>query len=104
MIYVGRKDFQVKHMGNRIELGEIENCVNSLSAVENCVCIIDKEKDCIVLFYSGSADKEMIIKKCREKLPTYMTPNKVIKLEELPLNRNGKVDRRRLFEIWKIGV
>ena len=104
MIYVGRKDLQVKHMGNRIELGEIENSVNSATAVENCACIMDKEKDYIVLFYSGSITKEGIIKKCVERLPAYMIPNKVIKLEELPLNRNGKIDRRRLLEIWKTGV
>ena len=101
LIYVGRKDFQIKHMGNRIELGEIENCINSLEGVENGACILDKEKDWIVLFYLGDATKEIIIKRCREKLPNYMVPNKVIRIEELPLNRNGKVDRRGLLELWK---
>lgn len=104
LIYIGRKDFQIKHMGNRIELGEIEGSVNSLEAVESCACILDKEKDWIVLFYTGESSKETIIERCRERLPNYMLPNKVIKIEELPLNRNGKVDRGRLLELWKMNV
>ncbi|MCI8830501.1 MAG: D-alanine--poly(phosphoribitol) ligase [Lachnospiraceae bacterium] len=104
LIYVGRKDFQIKHMGNRIELGEIENSVNSLEAVESCACVLDKEKDWIILFYAGRESKEMIVKRCRENLPHYMIPNKVIKIEELPLNRNGKIDRGRLLELWKMNL
>lgn len=53
LIYVGRKDLQIKHMGNRIELGEIESSVNSLETVESCACVFDKEKDWIILFYTG---------------------------------------------------
>lgn len=104
LIYVGRKDFQVKHMGNRIELGEIESSVIAITGIDNCVCVLDGEKDWIILFYSGKADKQMIIEKCRKKLPNYMTPNKIIKISNFPLNRNGKIDRRRLLDLWKNGI
>jgi D-alanine--poly(phosphoribitol) ligase subunit 1 len=101
LIYVGRKDFQIKHMGNRIELGEIESSVYSIREIENCACVLDKEKDWIVLFYSGEISKDAIAERCKERLPKYMIPNKIIKMRALPLNRNGKIDRGNLLRSWK---
>ena len=101
LVYVGRKDFQIKHMGNRIELGEIENLVNSMKDIDNCACILDKEKDWLILFYSGETTQAAIVKRCREKLPNYMIPNRIVQIESIPLNRNGKIDRRNLSELWR---
>ncbi|MBE5932444.1 MAG: AMP-dependent synthetase [Lachnospiraceae bacterium] len=93
LVFVSRKDYQIKHMGHRIELGEIEVNVNMLDEITLSCCIYDKEKEKIVLFYVGDIESKDLIKILRDKLPRYMLPNKVEKLEEMPLTPNGKLDR-----------
>lgn len=95
--FVSRKDFQVKHNGNRIELGEIEAAVNALSGVTNAACIFDKEEDHIILYYTTADSSDIeIINSVKERIPKYMFPNKVIRLEEMPYSLNGKIDRIEL--------
>lgn len=96
LLYVGRKDFQVKHMGHRIELGEIETASASLPGVERCCCIYDEQQGKIVLFYTGEIEESVMIQQLRSLLPTYMIPNRKIHLSEMPLNLNGKIDRVKL--------
>lgn len=98
--YVSRKDFQIKHMGYRIELGEIENSVNSVEGVNRVCCFLDEEKDKIVAVYEGYVDKKIIIKNIKEQLPKYMIPNIYKLVLELPLNANGKIDRKLVREIY----
>jgi len=94
IIYLTRKDFQIKHMGYRIELGEIEAAVSAVETVQACACVYDAQKDEIVLFYQGAemTDREMIAA-VRDKLPAYMHPNRIIHLQVMPHNANGKIDR-----------
>lgn len=93
LVFVSRKDYQIKHMGHRIELGEIEVNVNMIEGVKMAGCIYDEIKGKIVLYYVGSiTDKELTIL-LKERLPRYMIPNKVINLETMPLTANGKIDR-----------
>ncbi len=99
LIYVSRKDFQIKHMGNRIELGEIETAVSSIEGVERNCCLYDTKRSKIVLFFVGSAAKEDIREKLKAMLPEYMIPNKINKLDSMPMNLNGKVDRTKLKEM-----
>lgn len=98
LIFVGRKDFQIKHMGYRIELGEIETAVMSINDIKNCCCLYNLEKKEITLFYE--LDKEITEVEIRKKLgtiiPKYMIPTKYIKLGKLPHNDNGKIDRKQL--------
>ncbi len=96
LIYDGRKDFQIKHMGRRIELGELENSLNDTDA-KRTVAIYDNEKKCILLFYSGEISEEDAKKHIKEKLPVYMCPEKCIKVKNFPLNANGKIDRKVLM-------
>ncbi|MCR5627069.1 MAG: amino acid adenylation domain-containing protein, partial [Lachnospiraceae bacterium] len=96
LIYVSRKDFQIKHMGQRIELGEIEAITGAVKGIDRVVCIYDHEKKKIKMFYTGEADKKELMKELRVLLPPYMMPNSVTPLEEMPLNKNGKIDRRAL--------
>ena len=97
IIYMGRKDFQIKHMGYRIELGEIEAAVNSVEGVQECACVYDKENEIIVLFYVSS---DVAINELNEtlsnKLNRYLMPSQYIKLNQLPHNQNGKIDRNKL--------
>ncbi|MEG0546390.1 MAG: amino acid adenylation domain-containing protein [Oscillospiraceae bacterium] len=97
IIYVSRKDFQIKHMGYRIELGEIETAVSAIEGIEASVCVYDGEKDRIVLIYqSETLTKKDILAGVSNALPKYMYPNKLIKIDKMPYNRNGKIDRAYL--------
>lgn len=52
ILYVGRKDQQIKHMGYRIEMGEIENSLHAIQGVDRVCCFLDEEKDKIVAVYT----------------------------------------------------
>lgn len=93
LIFAGRKDFQIKHMGHRIELEEIESALTALDGVEKSCCIFDTKRNKIVGFYMGEADSSTVRKQMKEKLPVYMIPSKLTQVDEMPLNKNGKTDR-----------
>lgn len=99
IVWKSRKDFQIKHMGFRIELSEIETIVGSIPEIEECCCIYDSEYKKILLFYQAQEDlKSVIGKKVRVSLPKYMYPGKYYRLEQMPHNANGKIDRKLLKE------
>ncbi len=99
LVYVSRKDYQIKHMGHRIELMEIEVYANALDYIESCCCVYDNKRNKIVMFYVGKTEKEAeIVTQLKEKLPAYMIPNRLIKLDVMPKNKNGKIDRNLLKE------
>ena len=92
-VFAGRKDFQIKHMGHRIELEEIESAMNAVESVQRSCCIFHEEKNRITGFYMGEIEPAEIRKKLKEKLPVYMVPPKLIRMQVMPLNKNGKTDR-----------
>lgn len=104
IMYVGRKDYQIKHLGYRIELGEIEININSIDKINELACIYDDDKSLIVLYYSGFVSEDDIADFARKNLLAYMQPNKIIKLDSLPHNANGKIDRKKLKENYMEGV
>lgn len=101
LVFVSRKDYQIKHMGHRIELGEIEANVNLLDSVHMSACVYDNEKNKIILFYVGTDTQQELTVKLKEKLPRYMLPNRIIQLEKLPFTANGKIDRKTLKTMIK---
>ena len=98
IIYLSRKDFQIKHMGHRIELGEIETAVSSLPEISLNCCLYDEKRQKIVLFIEEELDKAYINEKISHLVPEYMLPNKVVRVEKMPINANGKIDRVKLKE------
>lgn len=97
-IFVGRKDFQIKHLGYRIELGEIEHSVlSNFSSINACV-LYDHSKGEIVLIYESGNNIQ--ISEFRNKLiallSKYMVPTRYIKIDKLPLTISGKIDRVNL--------
>jgi acyl-coenzyme A synthetase/AMP-(fatty) acid ligase len=98
MVYVSRKDFQIKHMGHRIELSEIEVQMTAVPGVERALCAYLADKGKILAFYTGEADKAAITGALREILPGYMIPNLFMQVDAMPLNKNGKIDRAALLE------
>lgn len=99
LVFICRKDFQIKHMGHRIELGEIETAVMAIPEMKNACCLYDDIKQKIVLFYeSDICDESSIGEELSRRLQRYMIPNVYKKTDHIPLNRNGKVDRVKLKE------
>lgn len=95
LVFISRKDAQIKHMGHRIELGEIEAAVNALELLDTGVCLSVGED--IVLCYQAALPAERdILRALGKKLPKYMLPTKLLWYPALPMNKNGKIDRVRL--------
>ena len=103
MYFAGRKDFQIKHMGHRIELEEIDTALNALSGIERACTFFDEKKNRVVAFYVGIEDKRAIIDEMKKKVPEFMVPNVFMRVEEMPLTKNGKIDRNYLKEQYQAG-
>ena len=93
LLFVSRKDYQIKHMGHRIELGEIEANVNRIDGIKMACCIYDKETSKIVLYYVGDIEPRDVLTDMKQRLPRYMLPNLIEPLETMPLTSNAKLDR-----------
>lgn len=103
--FLGRMDTQVKIRGHRIELGEIESVLKSFLGIKEAVVVAqgDKYHKELVAFYLGEYIAENEIEGyLKLHLPEYSIPNSIIRLENFPLNANGKVDRKSLAEYKKI--
>lgn len=99
LVFISRKDSQIKNMGHRIELGEIESCACLCGGVESACCLFIKEKSKLYLYYMGTADEKSVQKHLRKELPRYMVPVKLYRMETLPLLPNGKIDRKSLMNM-----
>lgn len=98
LIFVSRKDFQIKHMGHRVELGEIEVYVNAMEGVNASGCVYDQERNKIVLYYVGDISEKELISAIKKNVPRYMVPNMICKMEKMCYTPNGKVDRNALMK------
>ncbi len=95
IMYIGRKDAQIKHNGFRIELGEIENAVQSSHMVDNCCIVYDRANKKIVLFYQAQQELDLgaFRKTLLTKIPRYMLPSDYHREDSLRQNGSGKIDR-----------
>lgn len=96
LVYLGRADNQIKHLGYRIELADIECAAASCEGVLLVCALYDETKKQIRLCYSGEALRDDLYAHLTRKLPKYMLPALIIQYEELPRTSNGKVDRNGL--------
>ncbi|CAF1470753.1 unnamed protein product, partial [Adineta ricciae] len=101
LVFVGRKDFQVKLRGQRIELGEIETVImRSSSDITNCVVIkLDHDQiEHLVAYVQTEVhfNVNILRDECMKHLPLYMVPSLFVLIDHFPLNPNGKVDRKAL--------
>ncbi|HET8889403.1 MAG TPA: amino acid adenylation domain-containing protein, partial [Candidatus Angelobacter sp.] len=100
--YLGRIDTQVKIRGFRIELGEIEACLNQHPGIEDSVVIAhgqEAEKQLIAFYRAKEMPNEELRAHLLRSLPDYMVPAGFVSLAAIPLNPNGKVDRRALAQL-----
>ena len=95
IMYVGRKDSQIKLRGNRIEMGDIENAARTISGLTNACAVFDAPNEQIVLFAETKEklNKRMVNLELGKLIPKYMLPGKLVCMEEFPLNANRKIDR-----------
>ncbi len=110
LYFLGRVDQQVKIRGFRVELQEIEWVLRQATRSDAVMAVPWPVKegiaDGIVAYISGvPGDRESeILTYCQEKLPDYMVPKRIFFLEELPLNVNGKYDRKLLTQQLEEGI
>ena len=100
ILFVGRKDSQIKHLGYRIELGEIETAILGVENVSDSCILYDDVKKKIVAFYISNRSNVAIRNELIRSLPKYMVPTKWIKVEQFPLNSNGKIDKKELKNMF----
>ena len=103
---MGRKDFQVKIRGHRVEVAEVEAALIKLGVFKEAVVVAlqDQRGDHQLVAYLVPVGKLVPTTKSlrsalSKKLPDYMLPSTFVMLEDIPLNPNGKVDRRALLAL-----
>jgi acyl-coenzyme A synthetase/AMP-(fatty) acid ligase len=108
VVLLGRADSQVKSRGYRIELGEIEAALDGIGELQESA-VVPVGSDgfegillcCTYVPRPGGEVAPIILRqRLAEVLPGYMLPSRWKQLDRLPLNQNGKTDRRALRELW----
>lgn len=95
IMFLGRRDNQIKHKGNRIELGDIETAAICVEGVENACAIFDGDRQEIVLFVEtkGTLPLRRFNMELKKYIPQYMLPSVLVPMEKLPHTANDKIDR-----------
>lgn len=96
--FLGRKDNQIKLNGYRIELGEIEAAALSDERINAAVAVFDKPKSRINLYYVAHTeiDEDEFRNELYEKLPVYMRPSGIMKVNSFAVTPNGKIEKKQL--------
>ena len=98
--YIGRIDNQVKLHGYRIELEEIVNRISHCSGVHSAAVVVHKQGniDYLLAYYTSEDNKELpaIQETLMAELPSYMVPSQLIRIDQMPLTPNGKIDHQAL--------
>ncbi|MBD7913256.1 condensation domain-containing protein, partial [Clostridium cibarium] len=96
--FLGRIDSQVKIRGFRIELGEVENAILSNKKVKEVVLVVNEDDEKKICgYYTGAEIEELELRTyISNKLPNYMMPSFLMRLEKMPLTPNGKIDKKAL--------
>ena len=106
--FLGRADSQIKTRGYRVELGEIEAAFHALGTLRECAVVGVPSHDfdgtaicCAYAPLDGAGITPQVLREAIARaLPPYMLPSRWLRLDELPKTTNGKIDRRRLKEMF----
>ncbi len=106
LVFLGRKDFQVKIRGHRVELGEIERQIENVPGIRKAFVVTEKDRLetlSLIAYYTVSDysqkdrfNENYLHEALSSRLPVYMIPSQYMLLEAFPLNHNGKIDRKAL--------
>ena len=103
IIYMGRKDHQIKLHGLRIELDEITNRIMQLHTFSNAITVIKNigGNDCICSYIQSREpiDEDAIKLSLSNSLPKYMVPSHIVQIDSFPITLNGKIDTKKLPDI-----
>ncbi|MBQ3086924.1 MAG: amino acid adenylation domain-containing protein [Clostridia bacterium] len=102
IVFCGRQDGQIKLHGQRIEIGEIESVIASVQDVQSATVVVQTHahRQILVAFYCAQTECERAIRAhCELHLPQYMVPRVFVRLAQMPLNANGKTDRKQLMQM-----
>ena len=104
--FVGRIDNQVKIRGYRVELGEIETAFRNVTGLKLVIAMLISKHTTnskkIVLAYQNNEETPMnLIQYFEKSLPSYMIPNDYFRLSHIPLNANGKIDKKQIEVLYK---
>ncbi|SDP99076.1 non-ribosomal peptide synthase domain TIGR01720/amino acid adenylation domain-containing protein, partial [Lentzea jiangxiensis] len=95
--FVGRTDDQVKIRGFRVEPGEVEHVLTGHPDVANAAVVVTDKR--LIAYVVGTATPAALRTFLAERLPEFLVPSAVVLLDELPLNSNGKLDKRALPDL-----
>ena len=101
LLFRGRRDNQIKYQGHRIELEDIEHAIERFADVDRCRCVFDARRKLLHAFYEGMAEGQELSAMVRETLPPFMQPATLRHIDEMPLTKNGKVDRAQLANMLR---
>jgi len=109
LVFWGRVDNQIKVLGYRVELGEIEAVIREQLGLDGVVCvgwpILDSGAGGVEVFVEAErGDSTALLQKIGERLPVYMVPRRIHFRSQLPLNPNGKYDRKALLKLLETGI
>ena len=112
LLFHGRSDFQIKLRGIRIEPGEIESILSEHPCVQRCAVVVNTSKNYaddeasrqLVAYYTYSEKTKLLSEKellqyLREHLPRYMIPSRIVLINKIPININGKADLKALPKV-----
>lgn len=100
--YLGRLDHQVKVRGHRVELGDVEAAVRRASGVDVVVAVGwpvegGSAQGVVAFLETARVDAPALRRAVGDLVPAYMAPNRFVAVPSMPLNPNGKVDRKALL-------
>jgi amino acid adenylation domain-containing protein len=104
IVFQGRLDTQVKIRGNRVELEEVEHVVQACSHAALCAVIpwpldeVGRAAGLVAFVTNARVEIERVLRACRQRLPDYAAPQRIVVIDAFPLNVNGKIDRMALAE------
>lgn len=105
LVFLGRKDSQIKIRGFRVEISEIENVFRKYEHISSVAVVTVKKNDIYILVAAitlkekMSCTKEQIYEYISNSLPEYMRPEDIMFLDELPKTNNNKIDKKAIQQI-----
>jgi len=104
IVFQGRLDTQVKIRGNRIELEEVEHVVQASSLAGLCAVVpwpldeVGRTTGLVAFVTNPQVEIALVLRACRQRLPVYAMPQRIVVIDAFPLTVNGKIDRKALAE------
>lgn len=103
LLYMGRKDNQIKLRGHRIELEEIDSNLTKIQEIKIAATCFDNNREALIAFFvSDAVIKDADIReKLKDYLPSYMLPSMFLRVEKMLYTVSGKIDRKGLLKLYE---